>query len=476
MVVLPMTQYSSILNDFVESEFFVIDGDSLLVRCMCTQGPFLSFIYTVECFLNDFIQKGARFIIVFFKDVEQMYFSQPYLLFLRTMLIQHLDRNTDLILHTEFSNCLSPEWQIFLKESYPYFMVISDMGLTSIQTDYLNIFLSHTLSKKINVVLALGEESDILRIHAYHVQSMYGHKVFFTVYEKDILRAWETMLKHLTEFKDAELFLYKHLKFNVRMMQEEVCQAISLLKDLWPEGSDIRCAFCVLTCAVGLKIYKSMLEKAKVTDEIKREPLEQWNEKDTGEGLTMDEVADLCRIQCLSVAFLCSLPLSQRAQIRIIKSCWTVQVFPFIKMLQRCDYLVLKYLNVANDWKLDFTYLADLRDNFLWKNLVCYYELEYCAGLKLELGKDIQNCYQYLWNTATTIAGLCDLGEAFPVRNTPKLFLQQTEITDKECTDVPSFGLIPIKSDIVEDYAGTILEDLSFLSRYIYFHFEYWYL
>ncbi|XP_048364691.1 probable ATP-dependent RNA helicase DDX60 [Sphaerodactylus townsendi] len=387
-------RYSSILNDFVESEFFVIDGDSLLVRCLCTQGPFLSFIYTAECFLNDFIQKGARFIIVFFKDAEQMYFSQPYLLFLRTMLIQHLENNTDIILHTEFSNCLSPEWQSFLNESCPYFMIISDMGMTSIQTDYLNIFLSHSLSKKINVVLAFGEGSDILRVYAYHVQSMYEHREFFM------------LVCYNTSFKN----------------------------------------------------------------------------QDAIEELTMEEAADLCRIQCLSVAFLCNLPLQRAAGVihQILLDftsppiCTDVptlyqQPLEFTQSrhpksnLQRCDYLVLKYLNFEDDWKLDFTYLPDLRDNFLWKNLVYHYESEYCAGLKLELGKEIEKDYRYLWNTATTIVDLCDLGDAFPVRNTSKLLLQQSEITAKECSDVPSFGLIPVKSDIVEDYIGTILEDLSFL-------------
>lgn len=130
-----------------------------------------------------------------------MYFSQPYVLFLRTMLIQHLEHNTDMILHTDFSNCLSPEWQDFIKENYPYFIVISDMGLTSIQTDYLNIFLSLSLSKKINVVLVSGMESDILRVHAYHIQSTYGHRTFF-------LMVCYTSFKNLMQLEKAVLFVF----------------------------------------------------------------------------------------------------------------------------------------------------------------------------------------------------------------------------------------------------------------------------
>lgn len=49
--------------------------------------------------------------------------------------------------------------------------------------------------------------------------------------------------------------------------------------------------------------------------------------------LSQEQAADLCRMQCLTVAFLLHMPLSQRAQIRIMKSCWTKQVLPLIKMV-----------------------------------------------------------------------------------------------------------------------------------------------
>ncbi|XP_066487732.1 probable ATP-dependent RNA helicase DDX60 isoform X2 [Tiliqua scincoides] len=455
-------KYVSILNDFVESEFFVIDGDSLILRYLCDQEPYLTFVYSVECFLNNFIKKGAKFVVVFFKEVEHIYFNFPDLLFLRTLLIQHLEHNTDVILHTEFSNCLSPEWQVFLKESYPYFIIISDTGLTSFQTDYLNIFLSHSLSKKLNVVLTSGDESDALRVYAYHVQSKYAHRKFYGQHEKDFQSACRSILNYVARFQDTELSLYKHLTFSLTEMHKEVHRAILLLKTLWPKGSDIRRAVCVLTCATGLKMYKTMLEKAKVTERTKAG--KQNSKKNKTEALTLEEVADLCRIQCLTVAFLCNLPLSQRAQIRVIKSFWTAQALPLIKLLQRCDWLVLKDLSATHKWELDFTYLPDLRDNLLCKNLLHYYEVEYQAGLKLDLGKEIESDYQHLWNTATTLTGLSGFGDAFPVRKTSTLFLQEQLTSIKECADVPSIGLIAVKSDIVEKYVGTILKDLPFLS------------
>lgn len=64
----------SLLKDFVESEFFLIDGDSLLLTCALRvnlkRGQTLHFFYIMERFLQDFIQKEARFVIVFFKVTD----------------------------------------------------------------------------------------------------------------------------------------------------------------------------------------------------------------------------------------------------------------------------------------------------------------------------------------------------------------------------------------------------------------------
>lgn len=40
----------------------------------------------------------------------------------------------------------------------------------------------------------------------------------------------------------------------------QVCETVSLLKQLWPEGSDIRCVFCVTSCSLFLEMYHCYLE------------------------------------------------------------------------------------------------------------------------------------------------------------------------------------------------------------------------
>uniref|UniRef100_A0A7M4EVX5 DExD/H-box helicase 60 n=1 Tax=Crocodylus porosus TaxID=8502 RepID=A0A7M4EVX5_CROPO len=438
-------KHVSLLNDFVESELFVIDGDSLLLMWLYNDKEYLPFFYLVERFLLDFTQKGGKYTIVFFKDAEQLYQNYPHILFLRTTLIQHLKQNTDIDSHTEFFNCLSPEWQIFLKESYPYFMIISDTGLTSLQTDYLQILISHTLSKKINVVLTSGQESDTLRVHGYHVQSMYKHRTFFQQVNYTTPPVWVYRLGAV-----ASSCIRGNLNWRYR---KNFLTTVLLLKRIWPEGSNIRQVLCVLTCAVGLKMYSRMLE----------------NEK-TG-ALALEDAADLCRMQCLSVAFLFHLSLSQRAHIRTAHSHWTQQVLPFINMQQQCAYFVLKQLTEKSDWKLNLTYLPDLRDTSLLKNLAYYYETEYCTGLDLELGKDLKTEYQYLWDTVTTLAAKCNFGDAFPVRHTSQPFLEEkhevkgtSNSKNTSTKKIPKIGLIPLKSDVIKDYAGAVLEDLPFLN------------
>lgn len=117
---MPKATYSSLLNDFVESNFFVIDGDSLLVTCLCEksfkQGQNLHFFYLVECYLVDLMSNGGQFAVVFFKEAECAYFDFPELLSLRTALILHLQHNTSIDVQTEFSRCLSLDWKLFLEE------------------------------------------------------------------------------------------------------------------------------------------------------------------------------------------------------------------------------------------------------------------------------------------------------------------------------------------------------------------------
>uniref|UniRef100_A0A5F8GWE2 Helicase ATP-binding domain-containing protein n=1 Tax=Monodelphis domestica TaxID=13616 RepID=A0A5F8GWE2_MONDO len=450
----------SLLKDFIESEFFLIDGDSLFITCMWNKtlkkGQNLHFFYIVEQFLHNFNQKDARYVIVFFKDIENIFFNHPKLLSLRTALIQHLEHNTQVPIHTEFSSCLSPEWEIFLKESYPYFLIVSDEGITSRQTDYLNIFILHALQKKINVVLASGQETNMLRIFGYQVQPLYSHWKFF----EQVCFSFPFYMILISLCENC-LFMPLALLSIGKLFYFFVHQTMSLLRNMWPEGADIKSIVCSLSCSVVLKTYKNMIDGVETSEEP-REGKE--------ETLTLEEAADLCRMLCLSVAFLQLLPLSQRAKSRIIHCNWKKKLSPFIRMLKRCEFFILKEIKTISQWKVDFTFLPDLTDNLLWKNIAYYYEVENCTGIyhfdcnegrktyftssPLELSLDFRitcrsSIFFLLFYIIVVIANINFVSQFFQVHK----------------PEIPKLGLIPLTSQFVEDYVGDTLGDLPFLSN-----------
>ncbi|XP_074194396.1 putative ATP-dependent RNA helicase DDX60 isoform X2 [Rhinolophus sinicus] len=394
-----------------------------------------------------------------------MYFNYPELLALRTTLIQHLEYNTDVTVHTEFSNCLSPEWELFLKECYPYFLIVSEEGITPHQTDFLNIFIIHALHKQINIVQSLGIESDVLRTYGHCTLSCYSHKEFFEMHEiqlQQALHAYVTV--YYQRAQKAEIFLYGHLKLNLGHMQKEVHQTLSLLQNLWPEGADIRSVVCSISCSVTLKLYKKMLHDAQDCENLNT-CTENHNVQDLKNPPTLNEAADLCRMYCLSVIFLQYLPLFQRAKSRIITYIWDRTLPPFLRMLNRCQVFILKQLKAKNNWNVNFTGLPDLTDNSLWKNIAYYYEIEYSRGLNLGLGDTLMQEYQKLWNTVLTLSEDSDLGGPMPMRTTSRLFLTQKKTSPRGSNqEIHKLGLIPLKAEIIDDYAGDILSEVPFLS------------
>ncbi|KAL6036284.1 hypothetical protein STEG23_024020, partial [Scotinomys teguina] len=226
---MPKADYSSLFNDFVESEFFLIDGDSLLVTCVGEEslkpGQSLHFFYLVEHYLLDVISKGGQFAIVFFKDAEYAYFSVPELLTLRTALILHLQKNTNIDVWTKFSGCLSEEWNIILGQSCPYFLIIADEGLNNEQTHLFNFVVIQSWAAKVNIVLFSGQTSNILRLYAYFMQSSHKKQMFFKQLKREIMIAYETLIRQLETYRDLDLTtLFGDLKFNNMVEKKKWCE------------------------------------------------------------------------------------------------------------------------------------------------------------------------------------------------------------------------------------------------------------
>ncbi|XP_060102535.1 probable ATP-dependent RNA helicase DDX60 [Heteronotia binoei] len=450
MEAIPKAEYVSLLNDYVESEFFMIDGDSLFITCAreltLHQGQNLHFFYLVERFLQDLTSKGAKYVLVFFKDAEHIYYRNPDLLSLRTALIIHLRNYTQTPVHAEFSNCLVSSWQNFLEENNPYFLIIADEGLDQLQTNFLHICIIHTLSKKINIVLTSGQQSDAIRIYGYHIHNVYDQWHFFQQHKTKIKNLYQTLLTYM-ERSSSEASLSLSGYPSLETLATKIHAKITSLEEI----EELRYIVCIVTCSLILEKYNQD---------------NQTSVKQTKPALTLQEAEDLLRMYCLSVVFLHHVPLSQRAQIRLIKNKWNEETFMFIQQHKLCESVVLKNLTTQTSWKIDFSVLPDLSDNLLWKNIAFYYEAEKHSGFDLDIGTKIERDYELLWKHIITLLGTFRIGNSFPLRITTKHFLEDKCLTSKGKElkkTFPNPGLIPITNTLVNAFTGDILTDLPFL-------------
>ncbi|XP_064332033.1 probable ATP-dependent RNA helicase DDX60 isoform X2 [Camelus dromedarius] len=461
---MPKANYDSLFNDFVESEFFLIDGDALLITCFLAQsfqpGQNLHFFYLVERYLVDLISKGGQFAIVFFKDAEYAYFNFPELLPLRRALILHLEHNTTVDVRTTFSGCLSQEWQTFLEDSYPYFLIVADEGLNHLQTHLFNFLIIQSWAMKVNAVLSSGQVSDFLRLYAYFMPSKHKNQMFFQKNKNNIENAYKTLIKKLEECRVLALgHLFGNFKWE--NMMEEAREMISLLKELWPEGSDIRRVLCVTSCSLFLSLYHSVLENRSQTPAAQKTNTQQGERR----GPALREAEDLCRLRCLAAVFLLRAPLPQRARTRVVASRWTEEIQTALQMKNWCDYFILSNINVFEFWNLNLTHLSDLSDELLLKNIAFYYEEENVQGLHLNLGNVITKDYEHLWDTVSKLVRKFDVGKPFPLRTTQLPFLKKAPslIKDTFKEKMPNLGFIPMSCQVVDKFVGDILKDLPFL-------------
>ncbi|XP_048186373.1 LOW QUALITY PROTEIN: probable ATP-dependent RNA helicase DDX60 [Perognathus longimembris pacificus] len=460
---MPSADYSSLLNDFVESEFFLMDGDSLLITCICEKslkpGQSLHFFYLVECYLLDLINKGGHFAIVFFKDAECAYYSSPELLSLRTALILHLQHNTTIDVWTEFSGCLSREWETCLEESCPYFLIVADEGLSPLQTQLFNFLILHSWARRVNIVLFSGQASNILRVYAYFMPSLSADGKFFKTNKMQIKTVYKSLFQQSEQNRISTLApLFRDLKWDT--LVEKASAFISLLKKIWPDGSDVQCMLCITSCSLLLQINYDFLptKKQKKGTSIK-------TNKQQGSCLGLEEIKDFCKLHCLTMAILRHSPLSQRARSRFITAPWIKDIQILFKMKKWCDYFILSNKSIFRFWELNSVYLSDLTDDLLLKNIAFYYEKENAKGLHLDLGKTIKKDYEYLWDTVSKLVGTFNVGKPFPLRTSKLHFLKTKRSPIKESSQwkIPNLGFIPMTSKVIDAFVGDLLKDLPFL-------------
>ncbi|XP_040274578.1 probable ATP-dependent RNA helicase DDX60 isoform X1 [Bufo bufo] len=435
------SMYASLLNDYVESDVFVIDGDSLLLSCALDKslkkGQSLHFVFLVERFLLNFTDKGARYVVVFFQDMEPTYSQYPELKSWRTQLIIHLEKNANTTVYL-FSNFHSSQWKSFLRDQSPYFLMVSDKGLNPQQTYFFNLLMLDSLENNLDVVLTAGLESDHLRVYGYHIISSLRTKTLITEMFKSTPKAIIRFQGHNSSKPLSELLKKMDWK-------EQVQKSISLLPT---HLKDARAITCVVACSMALRIHA---EPKPIQDDNMR--------------LTLEEASDLCKMQCLCVALMITLPLSQRARIRRLNANWNGIASSFISTYTSWEEYALTQMrdhikNIIVDW----TYVSDISDGLLLKNIAYYCEKEDYTECNLEFGNEINQLYQCLWETVLNLVPKSEHLLCYELRKTSKPFLLHDSSVQVEKKEFLPVGLIPLRSDVIDDYAGDMIKELPVLN------------
>ena len=186
----------NLMNEFADAEMFLIDGDSLLMELALDKnldwiysGQLLHFVYLFERYLHLFVRKNGVFQIVFFKDFDEVWKSQPCIYLARKVIIQHLVANVSYEVLSKFQNPWDPEFLKYIKDFVPSFMLLSDGEILSepqdqrlISKDVARIFVHHllkVLSLEINCAFTYGIEFGASTLNGFHVM----HSPMFRVWK-----------------------------------------------------------------------------------------------------------------------------------------------------------------------------------------------------------------------------------------------------------------------------------------------------
>ena len=146
-----------------------------------------NFFYLIN---GDYFYQGGVFHIVFFKEMEIIWRSNPSLLLAREALILHLQRNTDLIVKTSMVDFWGQEWKDYVNDEVPAFLLLTDAEnipwkegkLKATMQYFFRCFLFHCLAHGLNCVFVSGIEITATKVMGFYIYSSAIHKnCFMTV-------------------------------------------------------------------------------------------------------------------------------------------------------------------------------------------------------------------------------------------------------------------------------------------------------
>ena len=137
-----------------------------------------------------YFNTGGVFHIVFFKDMETIWKTQPSMLLARQALILHLQHNTQFTVVTSINNFWEKEWQDYISDKMPAFLLLTDAETIPWKTNrtkkfdcaiefFFRSLLLHCLGQKLNCVFISGIQMTATKVMGFYSESRFGHRRFF---------------------------------------------------------------------------------------------------------------------------------------------------------------------------------------------------------------------------------------------------------------------------------------------------------
>ena len=252
-------QMLNLMNEFADAEMFLIDADSLFMEILldsnldwCYGGQLLHLVYLFERYLHLFVRKGGVFQLLFFRDFQELWKSEPSLYLARQALKFHLRKHISNKVLCDFQNPWDPMFAKYVKEFCPSFILLSDGNIKKQRSSRpfcfhectSNVFvcqLAKCLQLGLNCAFTGGIELGTSTLDGHHVES---NCVFIP----------SELLEHkiIDDLRSSN----RNSQINVAQKVEDVLSqlnaSIPFLKECNDEGDFVDCCFFVHMTAASI--------------------------------------------------------------------------------------------------------------------------------------------------------------------------------------------------------------------------------
>ncbi|XP_078597365.1 putative ATP-dependent RNA helicase DDX60 isoform X2 [Branchiostoma floridae x Branchiostoma japonicum] len=461
-------QWVSLLHDFVDSELFIIDGDSLLLELLSevnldwvSGGQYLHFIFLLERFLHTFQQLGGIFHIVFFGDMRVLWAGCPSMSLAREVMILHLQQNTPYTVTTYIPSADSQDWIQYLQKNRPAFVALSDgnqnlpLGLPKdvVVAVFKTLFL-HVLRGRVNCVFMSEIEHTATKAFGFYLE-YYPHKM---------IKWLKTYSKYRNEGQHPSMLSVLQQNATEECTDAEQLRA-KLLK-VMSQGSSlpggIRDIVVVVACS-----------------QVLEQPVLTAADPQVGQ--------DIVRLFLLHVMLLRHLSLKQRAQ-RLRDLNKAPFSFPVELLSTVRDQVQVYMVDILNECsklgyighEMDTKFLSDIMDGRLFLQLSYLFLDAHSRGQQTcLLSEDLCSELEELWAIVTDISQ-SELNPAIPVIVSPVGREDQLGDQLEQDADADGFSLpdklkalrtntkaafFPVSNELVDAFAGSVNDCLPHLDR-----------